>query len=117
MKKEFVFDDSRYRNEPDSKLLPYNVKVPVQIGSIDNGVKGKIIVTFGHKYPDGQQGCNGAELIYYVNGNFIGFGLTEEEAYNNSFLLMSENLYIGAFDVETQRRQTIAENVNYEYRL
>ena len=110
MKKEFVFDDSHYRNEYDSKLLPYNVKVPVQIGTIDNGVKGRIITTFGFKYPDGQQGGNGAYLCYYVNGNFIGFGLTEEEAYNNSFLLMSENLDIGAFDTNTQRRKTRAEN-------
>lgn len=110
MKKEFVFDDSRFRNEPDPSLLPYHVKVPVQISQIDNGTKGKIVATFGWRAPDNQQAGNAASFCYYVNNSFIGFGSTEEEAYNNSFVLMSEGLDIGAFDENTQRRQTIAEN-------
>lgn len=95
MKSEFIFDDSAYayydenyqlHTADDPALLPFHVSVPVSLQHIDRGVKGRVTVRFGHESPNDTAG-RGTGVFFYSNGDFVGFGSTEEEACRNSYLL------------------------------
>ena len=95
MKSEFIFDDSTYvfwdenhrvHTADDPALLPFHVSVPVSLQHIDRGVKGRVTVRFGHESPNDTAG-KGTGVFFYSNGDFVGFGSTEEEACRNSYLL------------------------------
>lgn len=95
MKSEFIFDertyvfwDENYREHTadDPALLPFHVSVPVSLQHIDRGVKGRVAVGFGHESPNDTAG-KGTGVFFYSNGDFVGFGSTEEEACRNSYLL------------------------------
>lgn len=95
MKSEFIFDDSAYayydedyqlHTADDPALLPFHVSVPVSLQHIDRGVKGRVAVGFGHESKHDSM-SRGAGVYFYSNGDFVGFGSTEEEACRNSYLL------------------------------
>ncbi|MBQ3868685.1 MAG: hypothetical protein II789_09120 [Clostridia bacterium] len=95
MKSEFIFDDSAYayydenyqlHTADDPALLPFHVSVPVNVQHIGRGVKGMVAVGFGHESKHDSM-SRGAGVYFYSNGEYVGFGSTQEEACLNSYLL------------------------------
>ena len=95
MKSEFIFDDSAYayydenyqlHTADDPALLPFHVSVPVNVQHIGRGVKGMVAVGFGHESKHDSM-SRGAGVYFYSNGEYVGFGSTQEEACRNSYLL------------------------------
>lgn len=71
--------------------LPLHVIIPTYAGQLNNGVSGSIFVGISVESKQGQVCAgNGVELYYYCSDNYIGFGATETEAFNNAFLLNNE---------------------------
>ena len=95
MKSEFIFDDSAYayydenyqlHTADDPALLPFHVSVPVNVQHIGRGVKGMVAVGFGHESKHDSM-SRGAGVYFYSNGEYVGFGSTQEEACRNSYLI------------------------------
>lgn len=95
MKSEFIFDDSAYayydenyqlHTADDPALLPFHVSVPVNVQHIGRGLKGMVTVGFGHESKHDSM-SRGAGVYFYSNGEYVGFGSTQEEACRNSYLL------------------------------
>ena len=108
MKSEFIFDDSAYayydenyqlHTADDPALLPFHVSVPVNVQHIGRGVKGMVAVGFGHESKHDSM-SRGAGVYFYSNGEYVGFGSTQEEACLNSYLLSDPDRAEGRGPVE-----------------
>ena len=89
VEKELSFDsDISYSRAISAEDLPYHISIPSHAGNIKDGAKGSIFVgIFVESKQGDSSGGNGAMLYYYCSDNYIGFGVSEEEAYNNALLL------------------------------
>ena len=76
-----------YNNVQESSL-PYKISVPTEANEITANTKGFIYAGITR---ESKPGCpyhhdgNGTYIYYYSTGDYIGFGATEEEAFDNAF--------------------------------
>lgn len=84
--------------------LPFQLSVPCKVGELTPGTFGVILVgtVFSAKYGNTTR-SDGSKMYYYCSGDYIGFGATEEEAYNNSLINEPGNDNVEAVDAHKQQ--------------
>ena len=74
-----------FSNIENSNSLPFHWTVPVRIDLLDRGTKGLLSAGFLSESKIGHDRSGNVSLIYYYcSGEYVGFGTTEEEAFQNS---------------------------------
>ena len=93
----------RCTNIQNVDSLPFLLSVPCAVGELSPGTIGAISVkTVFSK--DGKETCgDGSLMYYYCSGDYIGFGRTEEEAYNNSFIPEPDDDTVEAVDAHQKQ--------------
>lgn len=102
IEKELSFDsDICYSRAISAEDLPYHASIPSRASNIASGTKGSIFIGLSIAPKQGESSSgNGAVLYYHCVDNYIGFGVSEAEAYNNALLLSGKAEEDGRNDVD-----------------
>lgn len=123
LKVDFTFDPGRivfqegratFSNINNADSLPFHLPVPVKVNTIEKGTKGRILAGFQAEAKNGHASDgNGSSVFYYCSGDYIGFGETEEEAFKNSFNIVSEDDAVESRDNCQEFVEQIKPNISY----